>query len=135
MGRNKSKQSLARRDLPSGGLHGGSGDQANHANGGEDISESESTTEETSAATAEAAARATTEEETGRLDTEEEMKQPKPRLKKYVPPDCSVCVALRPDPEASYVYVYHTERQGANICRYCKCGFCNNTFKDVEHLK
>ena len=135
MARHKSKQPLARFNVPSGGLHGGSGDQANHANGGEDISESESTTEETAAGSTETAARATTQEETGRLDTEEEMKQPKPRLKKYVPPDCSVCVALRPDPEASYVYVYHTERQGANICRYCKCGFCNNTFKDVEHLK
>lgn len=135
MGRNKSKQSLARRDLPSGGLHGGSGDQANHANGGEDISESESTTEETSAATAEAAARATTEEETGRLDTEEEMKQPKARAKRYVPPDCTLCLADRKDPTVSYVYVYNTQRMGTKIIRHCKCGRCRNTFTDVEYLK
>ena len=135
MGRHKSKQPLARLDVPSGGLHGSGWNQANHANGGENISESKPTTEETPTATSETATRAATEEEAGRVDSEEEMKRPKARLKKYIPPDCSVCVALRPDPEASYVYVYHTERQGANICRYCKCGFCNNTFKDVEHLK
>ena len=54
--------------------------------------------------------------------------------KRYSPPNCSMCAALRPKPELSYVSVYHTRQEDGYILRYCKCGFCNNTFKDSEKL-
>ncbi|AMV30903.1 hypothetical protein VN12_19585 [Pirellula sp. SH-Sr6A] len=50
--------------------------------------------------------------------------QPKAR-QKFVPQDCSMCVALREDPETSYSFVYHT----AGNLRYCKCGNCGHTWK------
>lgn len=52
--------------------------------------------------------------------------------KRYVPPNCSCCTALRPKPDISYVSVYHTRREDGYILHYCKCGFCNNTFKHSE---
>ncbi len=49
------------------------------------------------------------------------VEQPKPRG--FVPRPCSQCSAIRPA-GTNYSRVYHTR---ANI-RYCKCGFCNNTW-------
>jgi hypothetical protein len=50
---------------------------------------------------------------------------PKPRVTSFVPRPCSSCTALR-EPDSNYSRV--TSTQG-NI-RYCKCGFCNNTWKE-----
>jgi hypothetical protein len=50
---------------------------------------------------------------------------PKPR-QKFTPQNCSMCVALRDDPEKSYSFVYHT----AGNLRYCKCGKCGHTWKE-----
>ena len=52
--------------------------------------------------------------------------------KRYVPPNCSICTELRPKPDLSYVTVYHTRREDGFVYRYCKCSFCNNTFKHAE---
>jgi hypothetical protein len=54
--------------------------------------------------------------------------------KRYTPPNCSMCTELRPKPDLSYVTVYHTRREDGYIFHYCKCSFCNNTFKHSEKL-
>lgn len=54
---------------------------------------------------------------------------PVPRARDFVAPDCSVCVDLRPKPIESYVRVYATVKGSIGVTRYCKCGFCGNTFK------
>jgi hypothetical protein len=51
--------------------------------------------------------------------------------KRYTPPNCSVCTALRARPADNFVSVYHTRRESGYVFRYCKCGFCGNTFKVV----
>lgn len=48
----------------------------------------------------------------------------------YVPPPCSACVSLRPKND-NYTRVYSTTSTTTAITRYCRCGFCGNTFKDV----
>lgn len=53
----------------------------------------------------------------------------KPR--RYSPPQCSACTALR-QPNVDYTSVYSIRRDGEYIVRYCRCGFCGNTFKDLE---
>lgn len=58
----------------------------------------------------------------------EKVEAPKPRVTSFVPRPCSFCTALR-EPNSNYSRV--TSTQG-NI-RYCKCGFCNNTWKEQEH--
>ena len=57
-----------------------------------------------------------------------------PEPKRYTPPNCSMCTAMRPKPEESYVTVTSTQRQDGFIFRYCKCGFCGNTFKESERI-
>jgi hypothetical protein len=52
---------------------------------------------------------------------------------KYSPPDCSMCAKLRPD-NTSYVFVYHTKKDGEFVYHYCKCHACKNTFKDVRKI-
>lgn len=57
---------------------------------------------------------------------------PKPRSPQasYVPPPCSACASLRPN-EDNYTRVYSTTNTTNATTRYCRCGFCGNTFKDV----
>jgi hypothetical protein len=47
--------------------------------------------------------------------------EPKPR--EFVPRDCSMCAANRP-PRTNYSRVYAKHGK----VRYCKCGFCGNTW-------
>ena len=183
MGAKKSKQSLARRDVPSGGMYGGAGDQADYAERSSD-QPATAATETAAAVETEDTARESVPAETGRMDTEEAVVLDHPRRleliklrargqttaeedaelegltgaayqsrhpvtvpvpreyappteteikpKRYTPPNCSACTALRPKPSDSYVSVYHTKREGDHVFRYCKCGFCGNTFKDAE---
>jgi hypothetical protein len=55
----------------------------------------------------------------------------KPR--RYVPPSCSLCTALRPKGQ-DFTSVYATKQIGTYIIRHCKCGFCGNTFKDSQEV-
>jgi hypothetical protein len=64
-------------------------------------------------------------------EVDERVVEPSPRVRSFVAPDCSACTALRKGPE-SYTRVYATVRGNVGITRYCKCGFCGNTFKSVE---
>jgi len=59
--------------------------------------------------------------------TEEVAVQPR----RYTPPCCSICTGLRPA-GTDYVSVYTTRNEGEYFIRYCRCGFCNNTFKDIQ---
>ena len=52
----------------------------------------------------------------------------KPRVTDFVPPACSACSAIRPDGE-NHSRVYATNRGNSTITRYCRCGFCGNTYK------
>lgn len=54
--------------------------------------------------------------------------------KRYTPPNCSLCTELRPKPTDNYVEVHTTRREDGHIVRYCKCGFCRNTFKHIEKI-
>jgi hypothetical protein len=54
---------------------------------------------------------------------------PQPRL--YAPRPCSMCTALRPK-GTNYTRVYGHGRDDNKIVRYCRCGFCGHTFKDVS---
>lgn len=64
------------------------------------------------------------------MDSEAAMKP-----KKYQPRNCTNCTTKRPNPADNFVIVYHTTRQDGYIYRYCKCRFCNHTFKEVEKPK
>jgi hypothetical protein len=55
--------------------------------------------------------------------------EPKPR--RYVPPSCSACTALRPAGD-EFTKVYSIHRDSQHVTRYCRCEFCGNTFKHVE---
>ena len=57
-----------------------------------------------------------------------------PVPKRYVPPNCSMCTALRPKPELSYVEVTTVRREDGYVVRYCRCSFCANTFKHSEKM-
>lgn len=54
---------------------------------------------------------------------------PKPR--RYSPPQCSSCTAIRPA-DKDYTSVYSVKRESEYTIRFCKCGYCGNTFKDTE---
>lgn len=56
-----------------------------------------------------------------------------PKARRYCPPACSQCTALRPTGK-DYTEVYRTTREDGYIFRYCKCGYCGNTFKDSERI-
>lgn len=57
--------------------------------------------------------------------------QPKPRVTTFVPRDCTACQRLRELDSAtegnSYSRVYSTQGR----TRYCKCGYCGHTWKEV----
>jgi hypothetical protein len=60
------------------------------------------------------------------------VQQPKPRVTSFVPQNCTACQRLRElDPATegnSYSRVYSTQGR----TRYCKCGYCGHTWKEVE---
>jgi len=53
--------------------------------------------------------------------------QPRPRSRTFTAKPCSVCAALR-EPDTNFTRVYATR----DSVRYCKCTFCNNTWKDSD---
>lgn len=60
------------------------------------------------------------------------IQQPKPRVTSFVARDCTSCTALRDSDEKakgrSFSRVYAT----VGRTRYCKCGYCGNTWKQIE---
>lgn len=54
-------------------------------------------------------------------------KQPRARSRTFVAKPCSVCQALR-EPDTNFTRVYASR---GNV-RYCRCSFCNNTWKDSD---
>ena len=118
MDRKKQEKSQARRDSDGtlrGSVHGSQGS-------------AEGASSETGNSNATEAGEQPIQEKTGRLGS----KEVKP--KRYSPPNCSQCTALRPTPESNYVNVYKTIHEAGCIVRYCKCGYCPNTFKDVQKV-
>ena len=63
----------------------------------------------------------------------ETMEVPLPKARRYSPPSCSACTALRPEGK-DFTEVYSTKREGEYVFRYCRCKFCGNTFKDSERV-
>lgn len=59
------------------------------------------------------------------VDRKEDPK-PKPRAANAMAKPCSLCTALR-EPGTNYSRVY--SKQGNT--RYCRCDFCNNTWKQI----
>lgn len=59
----------------------------------------------------------------------ERIEPPKPR--RYTPPKCSICTAIRPEGQ-DFTEVYSVKREGEYTIRYCRCNFCRNTFKDSQ---
>ena len=57
----------------------------------------------------------------------------KPRTTDFVAPACKQCEAIRPD-GTNYTRVYNTHRSTKVVVRYCKCHYCNNTFKVVSFV-
>ena len=61
-----------------------------------------------------------------------ETDKPKPRVTTFVPRDCTTCPALRAadavNAGLSFSRVYSTQGR----TRYCKCGYCGATWKEVE---
>jgi hypothetical protein len=55
--------------------------------------------------------------------------------RRYVPPQCTMCTELRGDDTNDYTRVVSTQRETGLIVRYCKCGFCGNTFKALERFQ
>lgn len=57
---------------------------------------------------------------------------PVPKRTVFVPNECSACTALRPTGQF-YARVTATIRGDIGIMRYCRCGFCGNTWKQIEN--
>jgi hypothetical protein len=58
--------------------------------------------------------------------TEEAVIIAKPRG--FEPRHCSACTSLREDKTKNYSFVYHTRGK----VRYCKCGYCGNTWSQFS---
>ncbi len=55
--------------------------------------------------------------------------------KKYVPPECSLCVTRRiaaGKGEARFAEVTHTVRENGFVMRRLRCRFCDNRWKHVQ---
>lgn len=52
------------------------------------------------------------------------------KARRYTPPDCSICAALRTDGK-SYTRVYATKRKGSLVTRYIHCDYCGNSLLPV----
>lgn len=123
MGRAKSKQSLARRNVSGGSVYRGTGNQADPAKRDPDRRESKPAYQATTTAEAiTSAARIDVSPEAGRLDTETQVRPSKP-AREFEARSCTICAGIRPHGK-NYSRVYCTR---GNV-RYCKCGFCGNTW-------
>lgn len=121
MGRAKSKQSLARRNVSSGSVYRSTGNQTDPAKRDSDRRESKPAYQATTTAEAiTSAARIDVSEEAGRVDTEAQVR-PKPR--EFEAKQCTLCVNFRPTGK-NYSRVYSKHGR----VRYCKCSFCGNTW-------
>jgi hypothetical protein len=61
-----------------------------------------------------------------------EAKEPKPRNTSFVAAPCSLCQSLRDSSEESKGKSYSRVYATVGKVRYCKCGYCGNTWKQVE---
>lgn len=123
MGSKKSKQSLARRNVSSGSVYGSAGPESDNAKRGSTTGQAVTAKTITTATTAttEDAARIEVQAEARRVDSEETVAKPQPREFEARP--CTICVGIRPHGK-NYSRVYTTRGR----VRYCKCGFCGNTW-------
>jgi len=123
MGREKSKQSQARRDSSSdlrGSLHGDQGDTSAATD------PTASGIETTNTATSEPIPTEARWMGSAKVvDDRIASSMPVPRVSSFVPQPCSCCTALRPA-DTNYSRVVSTQGR----IRYCKCSFCGNTWKD-----
>jgi formate dehydrogenase maturation protein FdhE len=53
--------------------------------------------------------------------------EPRARSRTFTAKPCTLCSALR-DPNTNFTRVYATRDR----VRYCKCTYCNNTWKDSD---
>jgi hypothetical protein len=53
--------------------------------------------------------------------------QPRPRSRTFTAKPCTLCTALR-EPDTNFTRVYASR---GNV-RYCRCTYCNNTWKDSD---
>ena len=58
---------------------------------------------------------------------QEQKIEPRARSRTFTAKPCSVCQALR-EPDTNFTRVYATRDR----VRYCKCTYCNNTWKDSD---
>lgn len=130
MARKKSKQPLAGRDVPSSSVYGGIGtepDNSERGNSGTSATAQQASDEIQGGQATTRIVKPKTEER--RLDTRDaEAVEPR----KFTPPNCSMCTALRPSPESNYVRVFTTRHETNYTVRYCKCHFCGNSFKSIS---
>lgn len=123
MGAKKSKQSLAGRNIPSGSVHGSTGNQPDNAERSSDPSQAITAQIDIAASdtTTEDAARIEIQAEARRVDTATGIIPPRPREFEARP--CTICAGVRPHGK-NYSRVYTTRGR----VRYCKCSFCGNTW-------
>ena len=123
MGSKKSKQSLARRNVSSGSVYGSVGPESDNAKRGATTGQTIAAQAIVAATTAttEDAARIEVQAEAGRVDTTETIAKSQPR--EFEARACTLCVGVRP-PGKNYSRVYSKHGR----VRYCKCGFCGNTW-------
>ncbi len=58
--------------------------------------------------------------------------QEPPKERRYTPPTCSACTELRRQTgkeSANYTEVYGHSYAAGVLIRYCRCKFCNHTWK------
>ena len=131
MGAKKSKQSLARRDVPSGGMYGGAGDQADYAERSSD-QPATAATETAAAVETEDTARESVQEQAGRVDTEATV------IGRYVAPACTACASVNPNRRTTYVTSTKATINSATeriTPRCIRCSNCGNTWTDYEVIK
>lgn len=125
MGREKSKQSQARRDSSSdlrGGMYGDQGDTTAATD------PTESRVETANTATSEPIPTETRWMGSEKVIDERLVStKPVPRVRTFSAKPCTSCEALR-EVETNFTRVFATR---GNV-RYCKCHFCGNTWKDTE---
>lgn len=61
-----------------------------------------------------------------------EAEKPKPRVTSFVARDCTTCKALRDSDPATAGLNYSRVYATAGNVRYCKCGYCGNTWKQSQ---
>lgn len=62
-----------------------------------------------------------------------------PQPKRYVPPEHQGCMALRANKDDRFGIVRSTQTLNTPdetiVTRYCRCGFCGETYQDVTIIK